>query len=187
MHDSLLASLQNWTNFYVIVGSSAGALTGLQFVVMALIDQVRAPGSMHDVQAFGSPTVVDFCATLFISATLAAPWQNTAAIGLVLELTGAAGVLYSLNAVRHALQPTGYIPDVEDWTWYVGLPLLAYLGLLISGARLAQHAQRTLFAVAAIALSFLFIGIRNAWDTVTYIVMAHGRRRQEGHENDKAA
>jgi len=28
--------LAQWQNFYVIAGSSAGALTGLQFVVMAL-------------------------------------------------------------------------------------------------------------------------------------------------------
>jgi len=30
-------TLLQWENFYIIVGSSAGALTGLQFVVMALV------------------------------------------------------------------------------------------------------------------------------------------------------
>jgi hypothetical protein len=187
MHNPLLAALQDWTNFYVIVGSSAGALTGLQFVVMALIAQVRAGGSMHDVQAFGSPTIVDFCAALFISATVAAPWQNIAAVAWVLKLTGAAGVLYSLNSIRHALKPTGYTPDAEDWTWYVGLPLIAYVGLFVSGLRLQQHPEGTLFAIAAVALSLLFIGIRNSWDSVTYIVMAHAHRRDVGRETDKAA
>ena len=55
MHDAVSALLQSWTNFYVIVGSSAGALTGLQFVVMALVAQSGAPGSMAEVRAFGSP------------------------------------------------------------------------------------------------------------------------------------
>jgi hypothetical protein len=32
--------LGRWENFYVIVGSAAGALTGLQFVVIALIKDV---------------------------------------------------------------------------------------------------------------------------------------------------
>ena len=32
-----MAALNGWENFYVIVGSSAGALIGLQFVVMTLI------------------------------------------------------------------------------------------------------------------------------------------------------
>ena len=30
-----------WDNFYVIVGSSAGALIGLQFVVMTLLSDLR--------------------------------------------------------------------------------------------------------------------------------------------------
>ena len=38
MDASLLAG---WANFYVIVGSSAGALTGLTFVVIALIRDTR--------------------------------------------------------------------------------------------------------------------------------------------------
>ena len=32
-----MTALSGWENFYVIVGSSAGALIGLQFVVMTLI------------------------------------------------------------------------------------------------------------------------------------------------------
>ena len=32
-----MTALDGWENFYVIVGSSAGALIGLQFVVIALI------------------------------------------------------------------------------------------------------------------------------------------------------
>ena len=36
--------LEGWKNFYVIVGSSAGALIGLQFVVITLIPQSRSYG-----------------------------------------------------------------------------------------------------------------------------------------------
>ena len=31
------SALKAWENYYVIVGSSAGALTGLQFVVLTMI------------------------------------------------------------------------------------------------------------------------------------------------------
>ena len=34
-----MTALAAWQNFYVIVGSSAGALIGLQFVVMSLISE----------------------------------------------------------------------------------------------------------------------------------------------------
>ncbi len=43
MHEAIPRPLQAWENFYVIVGSSAGALTGLQFVVLTLIAEVWSP------------------------------------------------------------------------------------------------------------------------------------------------
>ena len=39
MIESLAHPLQGWESFYVIVGTSAGALTGLQFVVLTLITE----------------------------------------------------------------------------------------------------------------------------------------------------
>jgi len=36
--------LTGWENFYVIVGSSAGGLTGITFVVIALIGMCSACG-----------------------------------------------------------------------------------------------------------------------------------------------
>jgi len=40
-----MSDLAAWNSFYVIVGSSAGALTGLQFVVMTLIAEKSPPRS----------------------------------------------------------------------------------------------------------------------------------------------
>src|SRR6266550_3049938 len=84
MEEAGLLPLERWESFYVIVGSSAGALTGLQFVVIALIAEEEASASMLEVRAFGTPTVVHFCAVLFISAVLSAPWHTLAGAGLVL-------------------------------------------------------------------------------------------------------
>src|SRR5690348_1269334 len=84
--------LNEWSNFYVIIGSSAGALTGLQFVVIALVAQAQATGSMGEIRAFGTPTVVHFCAALLISAILSAPWHTLPHVGWALVLCGAAGV-----------------------------------------------------------------------------------------------
>jgi hypothetical protein len=59
--------LSHWENFYVIVGSSAAALTGLQFVVIALVVDVRRRSSSREIDAFATPTIVHFCAVLLIS------------------------------------------------------------------------------------------------------------------------
>ena len=77
-----ISPLARWESFYVIVGSSAGALTGLQFVVIALIAEAEAAASMQEIRAFGTPTVVHFCAVLFISAVLSAPWHTLDLYGI---------------------------------------------------------------------------------------------------------
>ena len=38
---------------------------------------------------------------------------------------------------------------------------------------LSRHAVPSQFAIAGAALLLLFIGIHNAWDTVTYIALGH--------------
>jgi hypothetical protein len=92
MEEAVLSPLTQWESFYVIVGSSAGALTGLQFVVIALIAEAEAAASMQEVRAFGTPTVVHFCAVLFVSAVLSAPWHALSSAGLALDACGVAGL-----------------------------------------------------------------------------------------------
>src|SRR6202012_5046447 len=106
--------LVGWTKFYVIVGSSAGALTGLQFVVMTLIAEGRVAGGTHEISAFGSPTIVHFCVALLIAAIASCPWQSLSGPAIALAASAVAGVLYISNAVRHARQGTVYQPVVED-------------------------------------------------------------------------
>jgi hypothetical protein len=170
------APLAPWESFYVIVGSSAGALTGLQFVVIALIAEAEATASMLEIRAFGTPTVVHFCAVLFISAVLSAPWPTLSNAGLVLDACAAAGIVYAIMVIRHARRQTGYSPDAEDWFWYSALPLVGYASLLAAGILLHRHPTMSLFVIAATALLLMFVGIHNAWDTVTYIAL---QRRNE--------
>jgi hypothetical protein len=179
VEEAALSPLARWESFYVIVGSSAGALTGLQFVVIALIAEARAASSMLEVRAFGTPTVVHFCAALLISAILSAPWQALSSAGLCLGACGVAGVAYAIMVIRHARRQTGYTPDAEDWLWYVALPLVAYAALLVSAAMLPRYPKPSLFVIAATALLLLFIGIHNAWDAVTYIAVERWRGPKE--------
>jgi hypothetical protein len=182
MGERPLSSLTQWENFYVIVGSSAGALTGLQFVVIALIAEAQTARSILEIRAFGTPTVVHFCAVLLISAIMSAPWYALSAVGTALAACGAAGVVYAIFVIRHAHRQTGYAPDREDWAWYAVLPLVAYSVLLSAAVLLMHHPTLALFVIAATALQLLFVGIHNAWDTVTYIAL----KRQEGSEEHKS-
>jgi hypothetical protein len=66
--------LVKWQNFYVIVGSSGAALIGVQFVVIALIANMRVRTTAESINAFGTPNVVHFGGALVVSAIMCAPW-----------------------------------------------------------------------------------------------------------------
>src|SRR5438067_10951030 len=69
-----MSPLNGWENFYVIVGSSAGALIGLQFVVITLIaDRPIARGEAQAGDAFATPIVVHFGVVLLLSALVIIP------------------------------------------------------------------------------------------------------------------
>jgi hypothetical protein len=61
-----MTALAGWENFYVIVGSSAGALIGLQFVVITLIADMPIRGGQEAGEAFATPTIVHFGAALLL-------------------------------------------------------------------------------------------------------------------------
>ena len=172
MEEAARSPLVAWESFYVIVGSSGAALTGLQFVVIALIAESKRRATGREIEAFGTPTIVHFCTVLLIAAILSAPWQGLSRVSLALGACGLAGVVYGLIVLGRARRQPTYRPVLEDWLWHAALPLLAYALLLISAIALRSYPQRVLFVIAATALLLLFIGIHNAWDTVTYITIS---------------
>jgi hypothetical protein len=161
-----------WGNFYVIVGSAAAALTGLQFVVIVLGAQANAINGAA-MRAFGTPTVVHFCAALLVSAILSAPWGTVTSAAICLAVCGMAGVAYVVTTLKHARRQEGYVPVFEDWLWHFVVPAAAYIALLIAALTMRLYAPSSLFGVAASTISLLFIGIHNAWDAVTYIAIDH--------------
>src|ERR1700740_3209668 len=71
-----MPELSAWDGFYGIVGSAAGALIGLQFVVMTLIAERPPLRAAEAGAAFATPTIVHFGTALLLSALLRAPWQS---------------------------------------------------------------------------------------------------------------
>ena len=171
MHDGALSVLTEWSNFYVITGSSAGALTGLMFVVITLVVGNRWPGKREGIGTFSTPTVAHFCSALLVSAILSAPWRSLFDLSLVLGITGLCGVAYALLVTYRTQRQSAYEPEVDDWVWYAMLPFIAYVALLLAAIRLPVAASEAMFALGGSVLLLIFIGIHNAWDIVTYVVV----------------
>ncbi|HEV7902635.1 MAG TPA: hypothetical protein VGO96_02250 [Pyrinomonadaceae bacterium] len=177
-----MTPLNGWANFYVIVGSSAGALIGLQFVVMTLIaGRSVARGEAQAGDAFSTPSVVHFGVVLLLSALLSAPWDGSGGVAVPWGLVGLVGTVYVAVVARRMRAQTVYKPVFEDWLFHVLLPLAAYAILAGSAFAARSHARTALFLVGAAALLLLFIGIHNAWDTVMHLVFVErlGKREDE--------
>lgn len=171
-------TLGAWEAFYVIVGSSSAALTGLQFVVIVLGSDLGML-KLSTMSAFATPTIVHFAAVLLLSAILSAPWHSLSYPALAIGACGVAGVLYVLTIARRARRQTDYVPVLEDWLFHGVLPLLAYAAILAAAIFLPEHARESLFVIGGSAVLVLFVGIHNAWDAVTYIALTRSRRPDE--------
>jgi hypothetical protein len=164
-----MTALSGWENFYVIVGSSAGALIGLQFVVITLVaSRPFTPGLAQAGDAFATPTIIHFGTVLLLSAVLSAPWYGIAGAAVLWGLLGLTGIVYEIVVARRMRTQTVYLPEFYDWLFHVLLPFAAYTTLAASAFAIRSHAHEALFGVAGAALLLLFIGIHNAWDAVTY-------------------
>ena len=174
-----MPALSEWDSFYVIVGSAAGALIGLQFVVMTLMADRPTAGLSEAGRAFATPTVVHFAACLLLSALVQAPWHQVSAATWAAGAVGLSGLAYMALPIQRMRRQNIYQMDMEDWTFHVVLPFAAYGLLMLSCVIGFANMHLALFGVAAAALILLFTGIHNAWDAVAYQVYVVRRKDSE--------
>lgn len=171
MNELTSQALSAWQSFYVIVGSSAAALIGIQFVVITLIGNMRKPVTIDAISAFGTPTVVHLTSVLLVSAIMSVPWPSLFPTSIMLAMCGIGGLGYGAIVIRRARRQTYYQPDWADWLWYTLLPCSVYTALTTIALLLRTAPLPAMFVIGAAALGLLLIGIHNAWDTVTHIVV----------------
>ena len=102
-------------------------------------------------------------------------------VAIVLGLCGVAGLVYAAVIIQTVRHQTLYTPVLEDWVWHFTLPPLAYTTLLGAAIFVQSSPTVSLFAVGGTVLVLLFVGIHNAWDSVTFIAL-HLRQQQDEDE-----
>lgn len=165
-----MSELSKWDSFYVIVGSAAGALIGLQFVVATLIAERPALRVAEAGAAFATPTIVHFSTVLFLSALLRVPWQSIVSAAALWGLVGITGAAYAIIVARRMREQSVYQPEFEDWMCHAVLPLAGYALLALSALAAPHHMHAALFCVGGAVLLLLFVAIHNAWDSIAYHV-----------------
>ncbi len=167
-----MSAFSEWESFYVIVGSSAGALIGLQFVVLTLTAERPRPRMAEGNAAFASPTIVHFAVVLLLSAIISAPWAGHRVVSVLWGLVSLAGLAYTLVVIRRLRTQLAYAPVFEDWLTHAVLPFGAYALLGAAALMAPTHPHAVNFAVAGVTLILLFAGIHNAWDAASYHVLS---------------
>ena len=177
-----MTELEHWESFYVIVGAAAGALIGLQFVVMTLIAENPPKRIAEANPVFATPTIVHFGASFLLSALMSVPWASAADAAWAWGLTGLFGFIYTLTVAARMRTQQAYMADAEDWLFHALLPLCAYLFLGLSASYAESHERSALFAVGAVTVALLFVGIHNSWDSVIYVSTGQNKPRDAGSE-----
>jgi len=127
---------------------------------------------------------VHFCAVLLLAGILSTPWQAFASVSLVLGLLGLGLALYVIIIMRRMRRIPHYQNTLEDWLWYMGFPLTGYLAFILAAIVLMSNPALALYIISAVILMLLFVGIRNAWDLVTFLAVE--RSRPENKSRDAA-
>ena len=174
---SSMSELEGWDNFYVILGSAAAGLTGLTFVIIALLSDARRPNPAG-MSGYITPTIVHFGTVLGLSAFLSVPHQTILSVSVGFGATGIGTLIYTGIIAKNVHRfGTDYVPVIEDWVWHVILPTLAYGALLVMAFLIWGHPQQSVYGIAASLTLLLFIGIHNAWDVAVSVTVSKQKDR----------
>ena len=185
MQEATVPLLTIWETFYVIIGTAAATLTGLMFVVITLSASIRrrggGDGDTHG--AFITPNVVHFCIALLIAALLSAPWPGLEIPSLLLGLIGLGGTIYISIVLWRFTHLHIYKPVLEDWAWHIVIPFICYIALFVVAFVLLNNPALAMFFIGAVTVLFLFVGIHNSWDTVTFISVELPRLQDKSQDS----
>jgi NADH:ubiquinone oxidoreductase subunit H len=95
----------------------------------------------------------------------------------MMALTGAYGTIYAARILARMIRmhvTQSYTPEIDDWFWYAIAPMVTYGAALAAAILLPTFPTATLFVLAACTIALIFVGIRNAWDVVTFLAIAAG-------------
>jgi hypothetical protein len=169
--------MPGWDNFYYLIGSASAGLIGLLFVVVSLSTGRDRETSLRGAALYMTPTVVNFAVVLSVSAVCLAPGLPLAGRCAAFAVATGFGLVNAVRACWGIAHPRRIAapPHWSDiWTYGVA-PLVIHLTLaVVIVATVMGPARWTAVGMGALLLVLLLLGVRNAWDLITWIAPARG-------------
>ena len=171
---------QGWTSYYQMTGGASATLVALLFVVATLTESREPSQVLRAVSIYLTPTALHFGIVLAISGLALVPRLSSAAIAGLMGFGAVVGLgngLWACLGMRRR-SPGADPPHWSDFWLYGAAPSAIYLALGGVSVALWAGAAWGPYAVAALLLALLLLGVRNAWDLVTWIASRRGRPPQ---------
>jgi hypothetical protein len=177
--ESFPATLQSWQNFYLLVGTAAATLIGLMFVAVTFGSSLVTRETSAQARAFLDPTFAHFAQVLVSACLVTIPIMGPRLLGgllLFISTLRTAALVRVFGHMRAAHRRHGDI-ELSDWLMGIALPFLCYLLLGATGAAFVTGQSAAFAGLAIATLLILLNGIFGAWETMVWLAVAVGERR----------
>ena len=172
MDAPITEQLRDWHEFYTVLATAAATLIGAMFVVVSIAGGVMTEDKTAETRAFFTSTIVNLASVLLAGAIVMLPTLDRLAFAILIAGGGLFGLAYSAAQMPKLMQLSTI--GLDDRFWYGGLPLAAYLLVLVSAGLLLAQRSPALDLLAFGLVLLLLAGIRNAWDLIVFLVQRRG-------------
>jgi len=140
-------------------------------VAISLMSGRDRASALRGIAIYSTPSLVHFATVFSSSAVTMIPGLTAPEAAVVFGVIAVAGLACALRSVVGILRaPTGSgPPHWSDFWLYAGLPAALYVALIASALGESANAAWAARAMAGLLLALLLLGVRNAWDTVTWM------------------
>ena len=165
-------ALENWHEFFLLVGTAGATLLALLFVAVSLGAGFLSDRKADATRAFFSPVVVHFSAVFFLAAIALVPGHRTVFFAVVVAISALTGFCVALFATIQLMRHN-WTRYKQDHFAYGLLPTVSYAALLVAAAMVWMENEFAVDVLAGALLVLLLVNVRNAWDLTLSMVRRH--------------
>jgi hypothetical protein len=159
-----------WDGYFTLLGTAAAGLIGLLFVVVTLTSGYDRDRAQRGQSIYMTPTMLHFAVVLAVSAMTLVPGLTAFRATALLAVATLVGLINTLWAAYGiGFRRLGVPPHWTDVWLYGAAPAMIYLALGGACVGFALGTDWAPHALAVLLLALLLLGIRNAWDLVTWM------------------
>ena len=178
---TLMLTLYDWQNFYLLVGTASATLIGLLFVTISIGSYIPVQQAKEYIRTFVTPILLVYAQVVFVSCLALMPLRNVLLLSCVLIVLGVLDLFFTGTIMWRIRVVHRGDADIEHgyWLWYLLLPGIVSLLFIVSALGLFFDEPLTVPGIAVVVLLSLALGLRNTWNLLLWLVMRRGVRQAE--------